>query len=114
MMSMIVLCLSSIIGLSILTFFVKARSDHLDRYGGPFLARYTDIWRYMSVRDGQHHQEIIALHRKWGRIVRTGPNSVSISDPSAIPLIYGVNRGFQKVSTQKLVVNILITIERIL
>jgi hypothetical protein len=37
------------------------------------------------------------LHQKYGPIVRVGPNHVAVSDPSAIPVIYGLGSKFMKV-----------------
>ncbi|KAH9205669.1 putative P450 monooxygenase [Leptodontidium sp. 2 PMI_412] len=36
------------------------------------------------------------LHEKYGPIVRTGPNTVSLSDPLVIPTIYGISSSFLK------------------
>lgn len=35
------------------------------------------------------HRTMISLHKKHGKLVRTGPNEVSISDLTAIRKIYG-------------------------
>lgn len=35
------------------------------------------------------HRTMIALHQKHGKLVRTGPNEVSVSDIAAIKKIYG-------------------------
>ena len=43
---------------------------------------------------------MIALHEKYGSVVRTGPTTISISDPSYIPKIYGIGQGFHKVSCE--------------
>ena len=40
-----------------------------------------------------HH---IDLHKKYGPLVRTGPNHVSFSDASLIPQIYGITSKFYK------------------
>ena len=42
----------------------------------------------------------IALHKKYGPLVRIGPNHVSVSDPKAINIIYGLKTGFTKVKPQ--------------
>ena len=63
---------------------------------GPFLAAYTDLWRFIVVwrrRPEVHH---IRLHRQYGDIVRLGPNSVSITDLEAVKKIYALNSGFVK------------------
>jgi len=64
---------------------------------GPALAKYSRLWKLHSVWKGDHHHVNIDLHRKHGSFVRIGPNHVSISDPRAIPIIYGLNKGFTKV-----------------
>lgn len=64
---------------------------------GPSLAKYTRLWKLHSVWKGNHHRTEIALHRKYGPLVRIGPNHVSVGDPSAVPIIYGLNKGFTKV-----------------
>lgn len=62
---------------------------------GPFLASFTDFWRV-------YHQNVGTLsaetHTKYGQIVRVGPNTVLISDATAIPAIYTNHGEFQKVS----------------
>lgn len=69
----------------------------LHRYPGPVLAKFTNLWRFLDVRS--RHSEIthIGLHRKYGDVVRLGPNTLSFSSPSAIKVIYGLNKGFTKV-----------------
>jgi hypothetical protein len=37
------------------------------------------------------------LHRKYGQIVRVGPNHVAVSDSAAIPVIYGLGSKYTKV-----------------
>lgn len=64
---------------------------------GPRLAAYSSLWRYLDVRGGQAHQTAIRLHRKYGDIVRIGPNHVSVSDPREIKKIYGLKSGYTKV-----------------
>jgi len=64
---------------------------------GPALAAYTDLWRVYVVWRSTAHLTSIRLHRKYGHLVRTGPNHVSVGDPKAIPIIYGLNNGFTKV-----------------
>ncbi|CAG8128118.1 unnamed protein product [Penicillium salamii] len=63
---------------------------------GPALARYSRLWKLYSVWKGDHHHVEIDLHRKHGSLVRIGPNHISVSDPAAIPIIYGLNKGFTK------------------
>ncbi|KAJ9204907.1 hypothetical protein DTO166G4_7697 [Paecilomyces variotii] len=63
---------------------------------GPKLASFTALWKLYSVWKGDHHNTEIRLHRKYGPLVRIGPNHISVGDPKAIPVIYGLNKGFTK------------------
>jgi hypothetical protein len=89
--------LSLLILLAIAWLIRQWYAKKLDRFKGPFLSNFTDFWRYWDVRKGRHHATLVRLHRKHGNIVRIGPKAVSIAAPEAIPLIYGINRGFIKV-----------------
>ena len=35
------------------------------------------------------HRTMIELHKRQGKLIRTGPNEISVSDLSAIQKIYG-------------------------
>src|SRR3954453_23572090 len=64
---------------------------------GPVLAAYTRLWRLYDVWKGDAHHTAINLHRKYGPLVRIGPNHVSVSDPKEISNIYGLKTGYTKV-----------------
>lgn len=64
---------------------------------GPFLARFSSLYRLSMVYKGNAPQTYRTLHRKYGPIVRTGPNHVSVSDVEMIPIIYGTGSNFKKV-----------------
>ncbi|KAH9204888.1 cytochrome P450 oxidoreductase [Leptodontidium sp. 2 PMI_412] len=64
---------------------------------GPFIASFTDFWRLYDVARGHHHDALIRLHREYeSELVRIGPNTVSVADPEAVKVIYGLNKGFTK------------------
>ncbi|OQV01806.1 hypothetical protein CLAIMM_07097 [Cladophialophora immunda] len=63
---------------------------------GPFLASVSNLYRLVMVLRGQSHWETIKLHQKHGNYVRLGPNFVSVSDPDALPIVYGIAKGFRK------------------
>lgn len=46
----------------------------LARIPGPFLAKLTNWHRAYLTYEGQAHRKYLALHRKYGAVVRTGPN----------------------------------------
>lgn len=69
----------------------------LNKYPGHPLAAYTNWWRFFDVLGRRAEHTHIALHRKYGDIVRLGPNVLSFADPKAIKVIYGLNKGMTKV-----------------
>lgn len=69
---------------------------------GPFLASLTNLWRLIDVKRGNHQSTLIKLHRKYGtKLLRIAPNVVSVSDPDAVKVLYGIKLGFTKVSSNK-------------
>jgi hypothetical protein len=84
----------------IIAWLVRNRYHNgLNKYPGPFLASITDGWRFWDVlgrRSEVTHQK---LHAKYGDIVRLGPNMLSFADPNVMKTIYGLNKGFIKVSS---------------
>lgn len=64
---------------------------------GPFFASCTRLPRFIAVLKGRPHEWELDLHRKYGRIVRTGPDLVSVSDPAEINNIYSASDKFKKV-----------------
>ncbi|KAF4834326.1 Cytochrome P450 monooxygenase gsfF [Colletotrichum tropicale] len=81
-----------IVAISIL----RALRPGLRQIPGPWIARYSPIWRMMFVWNGDAHERYRELHAKYGPIVRTAPNVVDISDPSAMFTIYGIGSKFLK------------------
>ncbi|KAI1625028.1 cytochrome P450 [Exophiala viscosa] len=63
---------------------------------GPFLASFTNLWRFLKVYEGRFELALQAEHDKHGDLVRAGPNCVSVGDPREIRQIYGISRLFQK------------------
>ena len=56
---------------------------------GPFGASLSRIWMVQHAWQGDMHRQMINLHSKYGKIVRTGPNEISVADLKAIKTIYG-------------------------
>ncbi|KAK5994301.1 Cytochrome P450 monooxygenase cicH [Cladobotryum mycophilum] len=71
------------------------RSD-LRSVPGPALAPWTALYRPWMISDGLAHNFYRKLHSRYGPIVRTAPNVVSVSDPRAIPAIYAIGTKFYK------------------
>ncbi|KAL5322250.1 hypothetical protein ACEPPN_010222 [Leptodophora sp. 'Broadleaf-Isolate-01'] len=68
----------------------------LSSLAGPFWAKFTGFYRVYRLWSGQAPAVYLDLHEKYGPIVRTGPNTVSLSDPLVIPTIYGISSSFLK------------------
>ncbi|KAJ5331864.1 hypothetical protein N7476_001647 [Penicillium atrosanguineum] len=84
-------------GVTLLLWLVKNRYQNgLNKYPGPFLASITNWWRFFDVYGRRPEVTHRALHKKYGDVVRLGPNTLSFSDPSALKSIYGLNKGFVK------------------
>lgn len=69
----------------------------LQRYPGPALAKFTNLWRLLDVRRRRSEITHLDLHKRYGDVVRLGPNVLSFADPRAVKAIYGLNKGYVKV-----------------
>lgn len=67
---------------------------------GPFLAGLSNFWRFIDVANGHAEASLYKLHKKYGDYVRLGPNVVSVWDLDSLKVIYGINKGYQKVSDE--------------
>ncbi|KAF2226840.1 putative P450 monooxygenase [Elsinoe ampelina] len=86
-----------ILSASVVAFFLNNKYyKGLHKYPGPALAAYTNWWRFAEVTGRRTEWTHLNLHRKHGDIVRIGPNVLSIADPKAIKIIYGLNKGMVK------------------
>ena len=75
---------------------LRAFNTPLRDVPGPWLARYTSLWKLWEVHGGTFEKTNVELHRKYGPVVRLGPNEYSIDDPDAAKIIYGHGRPFMK------------------
>lgn len=64
---------------------------------GPFLAKFSNLWRFLDVANGHAEATLYKLHQKYGDYVRLGPNVVSVRNLDALKAIYGINKGYRKV-----------------
>ncbi|EPS38807.1 hypothetical protein H072_7405 [Dactylellina haptotyla CBS 200.50] len=82
--------------LVILQLLFTRYKSHLRRVPGPFIASFTNAWRLKQNygrRPEVVHQN---LHRKYGDLVRIGPNCVSVGSANEVKTIYGITKLFQK------------------
>lgn len=63
---------------------------------GPFFARITDLYGGYHAWTGRHHYHLYELHKKYGPVIRYGPNRVSFNSAVAIKDIYGATKPLRK------------------
>ncbi|KAL2422085.1 Cytochrome P450 monooxygenase cicH [Exophiala dermatitidis] len=88
---------SFVFGLILIRLLLNKYGRKLNSIPGPCLAGFTDLWRFFDACFATPHETHLRLHRRMNsHFVRIGPRVVSISDPTLIPTIYGINSGFTK------------------
>ena len=85
-----------IVGAAVLYFLSNKFLSSLRDLPGPFLAGFTELWKFKIHEKGNWQETCAALHKKYGPIVRIAPNEVLISDPEAIRVVYALRSGFVK------------------
>jgi hypothetical protein len=80
-----------------LILYLVSTYTRLRRIPGPFFASISNIPRFYWVWSRRAHDIHIELHRKYGKLVRFGPNMVSVGDPKEVPAIYGFSGKYKKV-----------------
>ncbi|KAM5349747.1 hypothetical protein ACJ41O_006252 [Fusarium nematophilum] len=60
----------------------------LRKFPGPPLARVSRLWSRIGNLKGRKSERIHEAHRKYGTIVRIGPNELSFAEPGAVREIY--------------------------
>ncbi|KAM9877459.1 hypothetical protein VD0002_g2455 [Verticillium dahliae] len=84
-----VLHVASLVLLAWVTWCVWAyTTSPLRKYPGPYLAGWTNLWRFYHVLNLDSHLVVARLHEKHGPVVRIGPNLLSLKDPALIKTIY--------------------------
>ncbi|KAH8806130.1 cytochrome P450 [Xylogone sp. PMI_703] len=68
----------------------------LAKYPGPFFATLTDLGRFNYFYSLKIDQILFELHRKYGPIVRYGPNDLSFWEGKAVVKIYKAGRSMPK------------------
>lgn len=83
--------------ISPLVYIVYLRIFHpLASIPGPFTASLSRLWMTKHSWDGDMNRTMIDLHDRYGPLVRTAPNEVSVADSAAIKTIYGAGSKFRK------------------
>lgn len=76
-------------------------SSPLKKIPGPFLAKFSNVWRFYNHYKQTHIETQKQLHKKYGDVVRLGPNTVSIADAGLLKTIYSTRGTFLKVSERQ-------------
>ncbi|KAH7313703.1 cytochrome P450 [Stachybotrys elegans] len=61
----------------------------LRHFPGPPIASLTKFWHVWKSRNGQNHLLLEQLHEKYGPVIRTGPEELTIIDPAVMPAVDG-------------------------
>lgn len=69
----------------------------LDKIPGPFVASISNVWKVSALYRGTIPQENIAVHDKYGPVVRIGPHHVSFASPEALQIIHSSRGAYPKV-----------------
>lgn len=96
--TMFVRCLLVSLLLFLLFIVVDRRLFQKVDVPGPLLGRITPYYRVWLLIQGDAPLKYAALHRKYGPVIRTGPNHVSISDSRSIPVVYDLKHQYLKVA----------------
>jgi cytochrome P450 len=68
----------------------------LSNYPGPLLAAASSLWYHRALAQGTIAQDFLALHEKYGEIVRITPDELSYVNPENWREIYGKKPGKDK------------------
>ena len=90
------LILAGLVVVYVFSLLRNALRPDLRGFPGPMFASISDIPRLLIVWTWRPQIIQRELHQKYGPLMRLGPNFLSISDPAAIPVIYGFHGGFVK------------------
>ncbi|KAI0265785.1 cytochrome P450 [Gloeopeniophorella convolvens] len=78
---------------SLLVFFTVAYRlspfHPLAKHPGPAIAKVSKLWAAYISATGETHRYLRSLHDRYGDVVRTGPNELSIREPSLIHPVLG-------------------------
>lgn len=83
-------------GLLLGRFFYRRHASPLSHLPGPVLASGSRLFKFWTVLRGHNEIDKVNLHKKYGPIVRLGPDEVAFGSPSAAADILSVGKGFHK------------------
>ncbi|UPX12095.1 uncharacterized protein EKO05_0002667 [Ascochyta rabiei] len=80
----------------VVQYIVTYLNSPLKKIPGPFLAKFSNIWRFYNHYSQTHIETQKELHERYGDVVRLGPNTVSVTDASLLKTIYSTRGTFLK------------------
>lgn len=81
--------LSSLLVIAVIYYVIyQAFLSPLIGFPGPVLAKFTGLWRSYRYWRGTWHDDILEIHRAYGRAVRIAPNELSLVDEQAVVQLY--------------------------
>ena len=72
--------LTCLVSFAIYVFYGRC-SRGLYKFNGPFSASFSNLWRLWYAFGNSQKQIYVDVHRRYGDIVRLGPNDLSFADP---------------------------------
>ncbi|ORY15010.1 cytochrome P450 [Clohesyomyces aquaticus] len=81
----------------IMRYVVSYLRSSLKGLPGPFLAKFSDVWRFWNHYTWKHIETQKKLHEQYGDVVQLGPKTVSLSDPNLLKTIYTTRGTFIKI-----------------
>lgn len=91
------ICIFAVTGIYIVQIIYHIFFHPLRKVPGPFLSRFSEIWRNIRYFRGSWHDDIVQLHQKYGNVVRIAPNEVCFVDAPALKALYGLGKKVSKV-----------------
>ena len=83
--------------LVLLGLLYKRYCNGLRHVPGPFIASFSNMWKLYATLRKDMPEKNVAVHERYGPVVRVGQRTVSCSDPSALAVIYSF-KAWDKVS----------------
>ena len=77
-------------------FIYRVWLSPLNKFPGPWQAKISDLWLLSQLKQVDTYYKFEALHQEYGKYVRIGSNTLSISDADLHDVAFGQNTKFRK------------------
>lgn len=68
----------------------RAFLNPLNKFPGPYFARFSKFYFVFVCAKLDANKQLLRMHEKYGKLVRFGPNDLSITEPDGVQVITGV------------------------